>query len=554
MHPGDHFWASAVSDEGQRTQSSPLPLQDESERAPHAHRRAGRPASSRWWEALAWVAGAAAVFTLFLRIKLSEPPSSDAANNALQAWDLLHGHLLLHGWIIGDATYYTFELPLMALVELFLGLHTIAVHVTVVLTYLIVIALAAAIAVTDSKGYARAVRAWVLTAVLVAAVLVASDMWIVLGFPDHTGTTIFLLLPCLLIDLAPARRFTAPLVCVILAAGQIGDVTVRYVAVPAIIVLCAYRIVAERSIKTGDAANLVAALVSLPLATVVRAVMRHFHAYLMVSPKTSLAPFSQWPHNAYYTWHSIRMLFGTVAEPGDGSAGKTAIFGFACLIFTTAGVLVSLWRWRRLRRAEQLLLITIVINLVVYTVSTLPSPESPHDIVAVLPASAILAVRALVPDRITVPRLTAAALTCAAVIAVLLPLSVTAVNRGPETPSWESLAKYLNAQGLHYGLGGYWDGSSATLQSGGGVAIRTVEIKNGKIRPIPWETDTTWFDPAQHYASFVVINLKVHDLGPSAEPYFGKPVRTHRVGVWEVLIFNKNLLRLVAPPVLPPTS
>jgi hypothetical protein len=64
--------------------------------------------------ALAWVAGAAAVLALFLRIKLSGAPNSDSANNALQAWDMLHGHVLLHGWIIGDAAYYTFDLPLGA--------------------------------------------------------------------------------------------------------------------------------------------------------------------------------------------------------------------------------------------------------------------------------------------------------------------------------------------------------------------------------------------------------------------------------------------------------
>jgi hypothetical protein len=504
-------------------------------------------------EVLAWVAAAAALFTLFLRIKLSEPPSSDAANNALQAWDMLHGHVLLHGWIIGDATYYTFELPLMAVAELFLGLHTIAVHVAVSLTLLIVIALAAAIAVTDSRGAARAVRAWVMLAIFLAPVLVTSDMWIILGFPDHTGTTIFLLIPCLLIDLAPARRFTAPLLCLILAAGQIGDVTVRYVAVPAIVLVCAYRMLAARSIKTGDALNLAAVIVSLPLAMAVRALMRHFGAYLMVSPKTGLAPFHQWKQNIAYTWHSIRLLFGTLAMPGNAPAGRTAIVGFACLVVAAVGVLVSLWRWRKLRRAEQVLLVAIVVNIVAYTISTLPGPRAPHDIVAVLPASAILAARALVPERIT-GRLTAAVATSAAVIATLLPLCLTAVHRPPQTPSWESLAKWLNANDLHYGLGGYWDASSVTLQSGGGVAIRTVMVKGGKITPFPWETNTLWFDPTRHYANFVVIDLVDHDLAPSAERYFGKPARTHMVGRWEVLIFNHNVLRVVKPAVLPPTS
>jgi hypothetical protein len=490
------------------------------------------------------------VLALFVRIKLSGAPNSDSANNALQAWDMLHGHLLLHGWIIGDATYYTFDLPLMALVEIFLGLHTIAVDVAVALIYLAVTALAAAVAVTASKGAARAVRAWVVVAVLAAPVLVASDMSITLGIPDHTGTTVFLLLACLLIDLAPARWFTGPLLCVILVAGQIGDATVRYVIIPAVIVVCAYRVLAARSLRTGDAVNLVAAAAALPLATVVRAVMLHNGAYLMVSPKTGIAPFNQWKPNLASTWHAIGMLFGTLAQPGDAPAGRTAIFGFACLLVAAVGVLVSLWRWPRLRRAEQVLLVAIAINIAVYTVSTLPAPQSSYDIVAVLPASAILAARALVPDRIT-GRVTRTAAIVAAVIAALLPMSLAAAARPPQVAPL-GLTAWLEAHGLRYGLGGYWDGSIVTLQSGGQVAVRAVRVIDGKVRPFAWETNTFWFDPARHSANFVVFGTA--DLPRSAERYFGKPVSSHRVGIWEVLIYNKNLLPLVAPPVLLPTS
>lgn len=74
--------------------------------------------------ALAWTAGAAGLFVLFLRVSLTMRVGSDAANNALQAWDMAHGHLLLHGWLIRDATYWTFDLPVMVLVEVVLGLHT----------------------------------------------------------------------------------------------------------------------------------------------------------------------------------------------------------------------------------------------------------------------------------------------------------------------------------------------------------------------------------------------------------------------------------------------
>jgi hypothetical protein len=57
----------------------------------------------RGWIAAACVGGVL-LYAFFLRISLSSPMDSDGANNALQAWDMLHGHLLLHGWLIGDAS------------------------------------------------------------------------------------------------------------------------------------------------------------------------------------------------------------------------------------------------------------------------------------------------------------------------------------------------------------------------------------------------------------------------------------------------------------------
>ena len=137
-------------------------------------------------------------------------------------------------------------------------------HVAEALVYLIVTALAVVVAVTDSRGGARVARAGVVAAVLAAPALIVSDMWIPLGFPDHTGTTVFFLVPFLLIDRVPDKWFTAPLVAILLCAGQISDVTVRYVAVPAIVVVCGYRVVVSGKFRSGDAANVVAAVVSVP--------------------------------------------------------------------------------------------------------------------------------------------------------------------------------------------------------------------------------------------------------------------------------------------------
>jgi hypothetical protein len=532
-----------------------------------------RPAASRLLMALVWALGAAGVFVLFLRVSLTSAVSSDAANNALQAWDLLHGHLLLHGWLIGDATYYTFDLPVIALAEVFFGLHTIAMHVAIALIYLIVAIAAVAIAVTGASGAAaRLSRAAVVVAILAAPALILSDRWVTLGIPDHTGSTIFLLVPALLVDRVTTRRWGAPLLCVILTAGQIGDVTVRYVAVPAVCLVCAYHLLAARKIRSGDTAMLVAALVSLPLTTAVRAVMRHFGSYLMVSPHTKLAPVSQWPHNAGLAWHSIRELFGVQAAP-DKVAGHWAVFGAACLIVAAAGLLWVLVRWPRARRAEQVLAVAIVANLAVYVVSTLPGPNAPHDIVAVLPAGAVLAARLLVPARLTgrgparLPRLAAAAVVGAAAIAALLPLSVIAAKPSAGEGGQQQLVDWLQSHGLSYGLGGYWNASAVTLLSSDAVQIRTIKFNYGPDEayalPYPWEASTFWYDPARHYADFVVVQNNDPQTVLKIENYFGRPVLTHHVGGpggIEVLVYHKNLLTQVRqfsqlkPPVMPPVS
>lgn len=524
----------------------------------------------RGWAALAWVLGGAALFVLFLRIARTKGVNSDAANNALQAFDMLHGHLLLHGWVIGDATYYTFELPVIAIVEIFFGLHTVTMNVAEALIYLIVAAWAVSIAVTGSRGLARAARAAVVIFVLAAPALIGSDVWIPLGIPDHTGTTVFLLIPCLLVDRLPNRRFTAPLICVILCAGQIGDVTVRYVAVPAIALACAYRVLAGRKILSWDTANLLGAVASLPLALGIRAAMLHAGSYVMVSPKTKLALPSVWGHNAAVSWGAVRELFGAQPGPGAAPAGTVVIFGYACLFITVLGIGRVLWRWRTARRAEHVLFFAIAANMAVYIVSTLPAPNSPHDIVTVLPCGAILAARALVPERIT-SRVVAVVATGFAMVAALMPLSVTAAQ--PLAPQGVApLAAWLQAHGLRYGLGGYWDGSAVALVSGDGVQIRPVHVvsqgyqqagrdhliswaSSTQVSFYAWETNTLWFDPTRHYANFAVFSLEGLDLiSPAAATLFGKPVGAYTVGSWKVLVYDKNLLTDVAPAALPPTS
>ena len=496
--------------------------------------------------ATAWIAGGAVLFLCYLRISFTYHVTSDGANNALQAWDMLHGHLLMHGWILGDATYYTFDLPVLALTEIFFGLQDLTSHVASALIYLIVTVCAVALAVADSRGLARVARAGVVVAVLTATFHVESNAPYLLGAPDHVGTSVFLLVSALLIDRAPARRYTSPLLLAILCAGQIGDATVRYVAVPAVVVVSVYRMAAARKVRTGDAANALAAVASVPLAAAVRALMVHFGAYQMVAPRTAIAPPGRWPHNAAIAWHAMRVLFGAEVASGSANPARDAgyVLGIACLLAVAAGFARVVWTWRTASRAEQLLCAAIVINLAVYVVSTMPIPSNPYEVVAILPCGAVLAARACVPRRI--PNRLRAGLTTGLVAAVALAPLAIAAARSPAMAPTAPVTAWLEAHGLTYGLAGYWNSSVITLHSGGQVQARAVVIQGSRVIRYDWETDTQWFDPSRHDATFVITDLAGIGLSPWAEHYFGKPSQIVRVSHWAILIYPRNLLTQVA--------
>ena len=524
-------------------QEQPLPRHLE-QRAGQDDRRM-RPAARRWRAAAAWAGGGLALFAVFLRISLGSRADSDGANNALQAWDMLHGNVLLHGWLIGDATFYFFELPLNAITELVAGLGNLAAHAASALTYLIVAACAVALAVTDSRGPARAARSAAVIAVLAAPLFTTSSVALLLEEPDHIGTSAFLMASFLLIDRAPDRRFTAPLLCVILCAGQLSDLTVRYVAVPAVLLVCGYRALAARRLRSADAALVAAAAASVPLESLLRRAMQQLGAYSMVAPKARLSPMGLWLHHASVTWLDIRVLFGAIVAPESRSASVGAAFGLVCLLAAMFGLGRVAWTWRAARRAEQLLCVAIIVNIGMYVVSVMPTPLHSREIAAVLPCGAVLAARACVPARITGTPRAFLAVTATA-LAALVPLAAAA-TRPPLRPATAPLAAWLEARGLRYGIAGYWDASVVTLQSGGRVQIRAVDIKGTKIAVPGWETDSLWYLASRHDARFVVADL--HGRYPAAafERHFGRPAGTYRVANWLILIYRTNLLRQLEP-------
>jgi hypothetical protein len=106
------------------------------------------------------------------------------------------------------------------------------------------------------------------------------------------------------------------------------------------------------------------------------------------------------------------------------------------------------------------------------------------------------------------------------------------------------VASWLQAHHLRYGLGGYWESSIVTVETGGQVKVRAL-LKNTMAADL-WLAKPAWYDPVGQQANFIVLNSTPGYLywEPRAliEEYFGRPARVYNVGPYTVMVWNRNLL------------
>ena len=114
--------------------------------------RLGGERRGRWAGPAAFTVLGVVLFAAYLAHSRIVAASSEGGGQALQAWDMLHGNLLLHGWTLSDVSFYTTELPEYMLVELIHGLNNDTVHVAAALSYTLIVLLGGLLAKGDRKS------------------------------------------------------------------------------------------------------------------------------------------------------------------------------------------------------------------------------------------------------------------------------------------------------------------------------------------------------------------------------------------------------------------
>ena len=198
--------------------------------------------------------------------------------------------------------------------------------------------------------------------------------------------------------------------------------------------------------------------------------------------------------------------------------------------------------------------VAIVLNLGAYMISTHAQDLlGAREMAAVLPLGAVLAGRVL-GDRIPA-WIRAAKRWFVPVLAVLTAGYLATLGFGAAQaavpPVSESLATWLAAHQLTDGLAGYWQANSTTVDSRGQIVVSAVvQDSSDRLVPYQWETDDANYDPARHYANFVVAGgpTGLPGMQLSAELTFGRPARVYRAGGYTVMVWDTNILAKLNGP------
>ena len=518
----------------------------------------------RWLEPAAWTLGALLAFVCYLRISRTLATNSDGASQALQAWDMLHGNLVLHGWQLSDVSFYTTELPEYMLVELLRGLNADVVHVASAMTYTMAVVLAALLARSTATGRAALARVLVTAGIMIAPQL-APGVFIVMSSPDHFGTSVPVLVVWLILDRAWPRWYVPVLAAVLLAWAVVADPLVLLIGVLPLAIVSAARlyqaVVIERhplKRQRYDLALLAAAVTAAAAADVASKILRASGGYFLHPPPVQfLTDVQLIPRSLSVTGEGLLVLGGA------DFLGHQLSLGTVVLLLHLGGVILAgLGTWVAAKRffrdrnlVDQLLVVAIAANLAAYIVSTRAyGIAGTREIAPVLPFAAALAGR-LLAERILAARLAPALIVVLA--GYLAGLSYSVVQ--PRAPIQDQqLISWLTAQHLTSGLGGYWQSNDVTLATSNRIRIRSLSFAaahglptgepgpNAKLVPTVWDTNLQWYDPRTQSANFIVLGgppggARLADKSLVLAT-FGPPARSSHVGTYEVLVWNKNLL------------
>ncbi len=470
------------------------------------------------------------------------PTMSDGASQALQAWAMLHGNVLLRGWSLSDVSFYTTELPEYLLIEILRGLTPGVVQIAAALTYTLLVLLVGVLARGSATGREGVIRLLVASGIMLAPALGSlNTTFVVLSYPDHTGTQVPLLATWLLIDRVRPRWWVPVVVTVALAWVQLADTMALYEAALPLAAVCAMRVYWRRGPLRENWYEIslgLGALASIAAATIALRLIRLAGGFAVRTPAAGFTKASGLDSHLWVKVEHILVLFGADFL---GLSLTSAIVPLIHLAGFGLAVLGAGFAARRFFADNDLTLQLITASFALVLVAfCFGFRLGAWEAVALLPLGAVLAGR-LATGWLIRTRLISALAVVLALYSIFLIYDAT--RPAPFSPN-QRVAAWLTAHHLRYGLASYWEASSVTVDSDNTVQVRPVRTVTGGLLLTHWNAEASWYDPHLHDARFVIFRSCQGCLSlATLRSIYGPPAHEYRIVHYRVLVWNKNLLR-----------
>lgn len=458
-----------------------------------AARRAGDWATRLRWPAVALLlcAGTVALAVYLFRLTSTvSVNSADLAGVLLSAEDMVHGNWLLHGWILGSDSLWLTDGLVYAAAFAVRGLDPALLHVVPALMSTVLVASAAAAATAGRKG---PVVAFAAVLAVLPVVFPSPIMVEVLTGPFHTDAIVVALVAAIALhhaqegfDRAPLRWALTGFAFALLTAGTLSD--------PYTVVLALVPIALVSLVRTLGARGEERWRRALPLAVVIVAWygtpaalwwLREFGGATIIPFLPATIPYTQLGESvSNLTLALLRLAGGDVfGRVIDRSLAPTllrlaylaAAIAAAGLVLRDEGRAIS----KKRSGGEWLTAVLAVSAALALAGNVLGTSDynARYRLPVLVMTGVVLARQFGVFSSTWIARRTVLA-TLAALVAVSLyagpweryvhPMVRRTADR------YAALGRSLEAHGLKYGFGGYWEGSNVTVDTRGVVQVRPV--------------------------------------------------------------------------------
>jgi len=504
------------------------------------------------------------VLLLYFTTAHMQAATSDSATVVLEGQAIAKGQILLHGWDLTFASYWTSTAAFDAVAIVLNGLRAGLMYA--------IPAFAGAVAIVGGVLVAReghrglpGFGGGVAVVVLLAFTTPAMAFFFV-GHGFHVGTAAYALFAFVALR---RGRFSLgwALALFLLSAGLLGDLLMLAYGVVPLLIAGLLEIFRGTRRQVG-VATLTAAVGSVLVAGVARLVFVALGTYKAASG-LRFARFDQMISNLGHVPVYVVSLLGLTnavvtsgAVPAqfrnmrgiDVIAAMAALWVLVCFSFALVSLLLGLVRGYREDgglegettvpwRLDNLLVIAVICSAVPFVLLAGARGAGIRYLTVTIIFVVVLAGRmiARASSKLRTGWRRGAFATAGTALTLGLAASFGVAMSGPEMSNpTTGLVAWLEAHDLRYGIGSYWVASITTVESGGEVTVRPVLNSDGDQVERAVLASASWY--AGKHFQFLIEGAPTGYIGVQRVPAtWGRPAHLYVVGLYRILVWSHEL-------------